>query len=719
MDRETKQLTMTDRGIIQSQNQAMGGSIVKGLIELITNSHDAYGDNPGEINITYRNRNISVTDNAGGIKNVTESLQIGARSADFYNSRGSRGRLGRGLKDVPILAENNSFILETIHNGEYTKLAFENSIKYSEINLNTKATKEDFESIGCDKNGGTKISFKIKNNINKTRFENLASKLSNDFELRGIYKDRNVYLISGSKREKLICSYDIDNYLEVFNKKIEISNYGEVDFKLYKLPKPSDELPSATTRTAEAGILIQGKNNIFENTLLGFNRRNGSPFFHGIVSAPQIDQLYFEYDENEKNNLEPKSDNPIPIISPSRLGLERSHPFIKEMVSKIGDILLDEFNIFDEEMNSSSNILDNRSQDELVRELSKLMKSIFDENLDVNNEIILNDDLELRPFPTNIKLDHKKNVSVLASVNSVEFGDQIEITINNQNVSYDEDKIMEFGNHRNKNINNILTAQFSLYGKSLGTSEIEVKIPNKDLSRKFQINVKEDEIETIDEFSFGKKNYTTKLDKPKTIMILCPTSNFESDKTLSIELSNDDEFELVSDNEITLEPIPELDCFGSYIEIKPKPIATVDSSTHVNVMYKNFQSKCRLKIKKDTLSGITLIPEFNDDPTNLPERAKVSRSDDKFIVTVYLKHPAVKEIIQDKRLIDTSESRVLLAEIIGEAVLLFRLQEDLYEEDNDIVSFVYNLSTLKGEHMHKFHKIFTSLDLKSKWFVRC
>ena len=147
MDRETKQLTMTDRGIIQSQNQAMGGSIVKGLIELITNSHDAYGDNPGEINITYRNRNISVTDNAGGIKNVTESLQIGARSADFYNSRGSRGRLGRGLKDVPILAENNSFILETIHNGEYTKLAFENSIKYSEINLNTKATKEDFESL--------------------------------------------------------------------------------------------------------------------------------------------------------------------------------------------------------------------------------------------------------------------------------------------------------------------------------------------------------------------------------------------------------------------------------------------------------------------------------------------------------------------------------------------------------------------------------------------
>lgn len=712
MSKKTKQLTMTDRGITQSQNAAMGGSVVKGLIELITNSHDAYGDNPGDINITYQKGSINIIDSAGGIKDVANSLRIGARSADFYTSKGSRGRLGRGLKDVPILAENNSFTLETIHNGEYTKLVFQDSVNYSEINLNTKATKKDFESVGCDKKGGTKIGFKLKKTITKTKFENLASKLSDDFELRGIYKERNVYLSSGSKRVKLNCSFDKDNYLEVFNKKIEINSYGEVDFKLYKLPKPSDELPGTNTRTAEAGVLIRGKNNIFENTLFGFKKRNGSPFFHGIIFAPQIDELYFEYDKNEKNDLEPTSENPIPIIDPSRSGLDRSHPFVNEMVNKIEDILSEEFDKFDDEMNSSSNILDNRSQDELVRELSKLMKSIIDEDLEINNEIILSDDLELRPFPTNIKLDHKKNVSVLAGVNNVELGDKVEITINNKNVSYDEDKIMEFGNHRNKEINNVLTAQFSLYGNSLGTSEIEVKIPNKDLSKKFLVNVKEDEIETIDEFSFSKKNYTTKLDKSKTITILCPTFDVEPDEALSIELSNNEEFELVSNNEITLEPIPELDCFGAYIEIKPKTIATVDSFTHINVFYKNFQSKCRLKIKKDTLSGITLIPRFDDNPTNLPERAKVDRSGDEFVVTIYLKHQGVKEIIKDKRLIDLAESRVLLAEIIGEAVLLFRLQEDLYEEEYDIVSFVYNLSTLKGEHMHKFHKIFSSLDLK-------
>jgi hypothetical protein len=56
MSKKTKQLTMTDRGITQSQNAAMGGNVVKGLIELITNSHDAYGNNQGDININYHKR---------------------------------------------------------------------------------------------------------------------------------------------------------------------------------------------------------------------------------------------------------------------------------------------------------------------------------------------------------------------------------------------------------------------------------------------------------------------------------------------------------------------------------------------------------------------------------------------------------------------------------------------------------------------------------------
>ena len=168
---------------------------------------------------------------------------------------------------------------------KYTKLIFEDSVSYKEINIKTNATKKDYKSIGCGENGGTKISFKIKNTFTKTKFDNLVSKLSDDFELRGIYKSRDVYLSSGTKREKLESDFDTNNYAKLLSKKIEVKGYGDVEFELFRLPEPSKELPGGNIRTAEAGILIMGKNNIFENTLVGFKKSNGAPFFHGTVCS--------------------------------------------------------------------------------------------------------------------------------------------------------------------------------------------------------------------------------------------------------------------------------------------------------------------------------------------------------------------------------------------------------------------------------------------------
>ena len=133
------------------------------------------------------------------------------------------------------------------------------------------------------------------------------------------------------------------------------------------------------------------------------------------------------------------------------------------------------------------------------------MKSTFEEDLEVNNEILINDDLELRPFPTNIFLNKKKNISVLSDYKNVDIGDEIELTINNRNISFDDSKEMKFGKHRNKDVSNILTAQFSLSGDKIGSSEINISVPKKDLSKNFIVNVKEEEIELIEEFSFLKK----------------------------------------------------------------------------------------------------------------------------------------------------------------------------------------------------------------------
>ena len=41
----------TGRAFEQDASQAMGGDIVRALVELITNADDAYGANDGEINV--------------------------------------------------------------------------------------------------------------------------------------------------------------------------------------------------------------------------------------------------------------------------------------------------------------------------------------------------------------------------------------------------------------------------------------------------------------------------------------------------------------------------------------------------------------------------------------------------------------------------------------------------------------------------------------------
>ena len=78
-------------------------------------------------------------------------------------------------------------------------------------------------------------------------------------------------------------------------------------------------------------------------------------------------------------------------------------------------------------------------------------------------------------------------------------------------------------------------------------------------------------------------------------------------KPIEIELSNNEEFEIINEEKLIMEPIPELDCYGIYIEIKPKSNAGVDSFTNISATMNGYISKCKLKIKKDTLSGIRLV----------------------------------------------------------------------------------------------------------------
>ena len=110
------------RAFSQDAELAMGGNIVRALIELITNADDAYGDeeNKGKITVAVEHRRtkswrVVVRNRATGMSGaeMVEKLgSAGERTSGFESGKSLRGHLGRGAKDTaafgPVTFESPS-----------------------------------------------------------------------------------------------------------------------------------------------------------------------------------------------------------------------------------------------------------------------------------------------------------------------------------------------------------------------------------------------------------------------------------------------------------------------------------------------------------------------------------------------------------------------------------------------------------------------------------
>ena len=105
----SRRVKYTARAFQQDASNAMKGDIVRGLIELITNCDDAYGDvSQGKIRVEVEHRKNSpwrvvVRDRAKGMRRqrMLEAIgDVGARTSGFEEGAPVRGNLGRGAKDV-------------------------------------------------------------------------------------------------------------------------------------------------------------------------------------------------------------------------------------------------------------------------------------------------------------------------------------------------------------------------------------------------------------------------------------------------------------------------------------------------------------------------------------------------------------------------------------------------------------------------------------------
>jgi len=326
----------TDRAFSQDAQQAMKGEIIRGLIELITNSDDAYVDvdlsrgHPGRILVQVEHRknqpwHVVVRDRATGIEDLVGRItKLGGRSSGFEHGRQKRGNLGRGAKD---LAAFGPVTFRTIHSGRFCELVLRPDGSWEELVPGRKVTESDRQLVGATRGSGTMVEIVVDPQFRCSRHPTLITALSTHFALRDIMSDplRKVFLTNlNTEQEDLLCyAYPDDDV--IVDEQVVMPDFGSTaHLRIWRLPERCDEGPWDNSRPN--GILIKGERAIYENTLFDLESNMHSGWFGGELRCALIDELARQYDDRLQQGWAPDPMNPMNPVLRGRDGLERNHP---------------------------------------------------------------------------------------------------------------------------------------------------------------------------------------------------------------------------------------------------------------------------------------------------------------------------------------------------------------------------------------------------------
>lgn len=336
----------SSRGFAQDAQNAMKGNVVRGLVELITNSDDAYESGAdGKIAIEVeRHRGspsvVVVKDRARGMSKATLLTaigQIGGRTSGFEAGREVRGNLGRGAKD---LAAFGKVTFESICDGRYSNLVLEPDGTFDDP-VDRKATTEDRDELGVLRGNGTRVTVQVAPRFRFPLQQNLIEQLQNHFQLRDILSDpkRDVTITDSGSDDRESLRYSRPVTTELVTTDVEIEGYPGVTASviIHRLPERGDK--SSTDPCRSEGLLIKGRKAIYDNTLFSAENSPTAHWFTGSVRCAAIDDLARSYDDASETGEGHTDSNPLPIISRSRDGLEQGHPFARSLEAAVMTLL--------------------------------------------------------------------------------------------------------------------------------------------------------------------------------------------------------------------------------------------------------------------------------------------------------------------------------------------------------------------------------------------
>ena len=311
-------------------------SVYDGLIELITNAHDAYGKDsslqaPHEICIgaLFENKKalkqISVTDRAIGLTS-DDAVKCFLTVGDYTSHEKSRGFFSRGAKDVSNIGH---VTFETIKNGLYSKIEI-NTDGMGRLTISDQAATDEIRTNLkiLNNDNGLKVTVDLLKPFMRITPTQLKAQIRDNHALRDILIDPNFHIcidFDGRCKERGTCvhfsfSYPDDKQLLV-DSTYNLAKYdnAEATLKIY----------STNSYNPDQALLVRSDTTVYCKTI--FDRKiSGHPYINrifGTITCNKIHDMLYDIETNGQSE-----NNPYCLLDHSRGGgLVKTHPFVKEL----------------------------------------------------------------------------------------------------------------------------------------------------------------------------------------------------------------------------------------------------------------------------------------------------------------------------------------------------------------------------------------------------
>jgi hypothetical protein len=337
--RRSSALDYTGRFGLQQADQAIKRDVVRALAELITNADDSYRrleqrgvKTDGQISIQIKRKHqgseIEVVDHAEGMTGDKLDEALGTYGEDvsgFAQGAPVRGFFGRGLKDAILgLGEGSVYsIVGDRFNG--ARLEWKANKPWYECDQDITVTPETRKSMDIPTGNGTVVVLRVTRvDVTMPRLDSARKHLSFYFSLRDIMasEKRTVRLLGTKFSETLSYRFPKGNVVKEETFSLPKS-FGSARLTVSLSEKVLDQ-PGETGPLAQAGILICGKNAIYDNALFKFDGNPAASRLFGRVVCEGLDELL-------------RKD--ASIARATRDGLDPIHHFFKALKKEVEDRL--------------------------------------------------------------------------------------------------------------------------------------------------------------------------------------------------------------------------------------------------------------------------------------------------------------------------------------------------------------------------------------------